>query len=491
MYLLTSISVLIAASPVTYLVTRRYGKLGTALLMVVTALSVAMVTLAYFNSSANFYRESYSWLADGRISLTFFVDGLSYPIMVAISTLFAVTVLYAAGYVKKDLELFNSLMCLLLAGFSGVFISESLVLFYIFWEFMLIPSFIILCKWGYRGPEKAAFKYFMFAHAGALLILSALSLIVATAGWSGLDIFTLSNSITVMGATWPLILAFMTMGFLIKTAAVPLHVWLPDAHGEAPAPLSALLSGAIVETGVYAVVRISLLSLGLSAIHNLADGFIWTLSILGVASIYLGGLAALWENDIKRIVAFSTISHMGYVLAGASAGIYALKIGAPPLALYGAFLHLVAHAWSKGLLFLVAGSVMHQARERDIRMMGGLARRMPFTFVAGMIAAFSIAGAPPFPCFLSEYMMIVGVGQLMGQSWGFLYLAIAMAFGTVVSAAYSLRLVWKVFWGTGKLQAKEADRWMIAAMLFLAVIVILLGVYPAPLLFPIVSAFKN
>ena len=283
------------------------------------------------------------------------------------------------------------------------------------------------------------------------------------------------------------VLVAFTVGFAVKMAIVPLHMWLPDAHGEAPAPMSALLSGVIIGAGGYAILRIALGTV-YTAMNPVGNEFLLVLSFFGVLSAFYGSFLALAETDIKRIIAYSSISHMGYVL-------FALSLFPFAEAITGGVLHLVNHAASKGLLFLTAGAVMHQTGLRNINKMGGLASKMPLTAIASAIAAFSIGGIPPFACFISEFHIFVGAVTAAGVYSSYYVPTVMMLIATVFSLAYVLRFFWKIFLETPKqtdavevIEIKDKDEqksksndppiYMLIAMLSLAAFVVLLGIYP-------------
>ena len=188
----------------------------------------------------------------------------------------------------------------------------------------------------------------------------------------------------------------LTAGFAVKMAVIPVHMWLPDAHSEAPAPMSALLSGVIISAGAYAILRLSLGMVFPSVGITFGTDFLHAFAIVGVLSAFFGSLIALVSTDIKRLIAYSSIAHMGYIMFGlslfpanAAAGTVVVTV-ASSIAITGTVLHIISHALSKGLLFLSAGGIMHQTEKRDIRKMGGLAAKMPFTAVSSTIAALSI-----------------------------------------------------------------------------------------------------
>ncbi len=221
--------------------------------------------------------------------------------------------------------------------------------------------------------------------------------------------------------------------------------------------MSALLSGVIISAGAYAILRMSfgMTFIGVGAAFG--TNFLYALSIIGVITAFFGSLLSLVANDIKRVIAYSSIAHMGYIMFGLSLFPVALASGnvvllteATSIAIVGTVLHIITHAASKGLFFLTAGGVMHQTEERDIRKMGGLAGKMPFSAVSGTIAALSIAGAPPLACFISEFFIFVGAFQILTVDSFYIVPTILMLVATVFSLAYALRFVSKVFLGQSK-----------------------------------------
>jgi len=355
---------------------------------------------------------------------------------------------------------------------------------------MLVPAYFIVGGWGYRESYKAAFKLFIFTHAGAVFVLLGIGSIYMATGFT--DMFAAQQALMTAApdfVRW--ILIAFTAGFAVKMAIVPVHMWLPDAHSEAPATMSALLSGVIISAGAYAILRLSLGTVFPSvAVHDavFAVDFLHGLVIFGVVSAFFGSLIALVETDIKRIIAYSSIAHMGYVMFGLSlfpSNLVAGTAVAITAAITGTVLHIINHAVSKGLFFLSAGSVMHQTEARDIREMGGLAGKMPFTAVSSSIAALSIAGTPPFACFISEFLIFVGAFEVIETDSFFLLPTAFMLVATVLSLAYSLRYTSKVFLGQPKAESEGGKKildvpgYMKVSMAILVVFVILLGIYPS------------
>jgi NADH-quinone oxidoreductase subunit M len=273
-------------------------------------------------------------------------------------------------------------------------------------------------------------------------------------------------------------------------------MWLPDAHSEAPAPMSALLSGVIISAGAYAILRLSLGVVFPSVGIEFGTIFLHALAIVGVLSAFFGALISLVSNDIKRLIAYSSIAHMGYIMFGlslfpAEAATGIVVFLATATSVTATVLHIISHAISKGLLFLVAGGIMHQTGERDIQKMGGLAGKMPFTAVSSTIAALSIAGAPPFACFISELLIFLGASQIMYIDQFYIIPTVLMLVATVISLAYMLRFIKNIFLGQPKTdttelgaessaaeKSKGISNWIKLSFALLVLFVILVGIYP-------------
>ncbi|MEJ2126485.1 MAG: NADH-quinone oxidoreductase subunit M [Candidatus Bathyarchaeota archaeon] len=438
------------AIPVVYGIGKKSAKMASIFLALISIASLSLLlTLVPTVLENDVYTESYRWIPTLGSDFTLFVDGISLSLTIAT-------------------------------------LISNLLLFYFCWELMLVPTYFIIGGWGYRDSFKTAFKFFIFTHAGAIFVLLGIGAIYMLTGT--LDIFEAQVALSsVDPALLNWILISFTAGFAVKMAIVPLHMWLPDAHGEAPAPMSALLSGVIIGAGGYAILRIALGTV-YAAIPNPGNEFLLVLSFFGVLSAFYGSFLAIAETDIKRIIAYSSISHMGYTL-------FALSLFPNAEGITGGVLHLVNHAASKGLLFLTAGAVMHQTGVRNIKEMGGLASKMPITAICSAIAAFSIGGIPPFACFISEFHIFVGAVGTSGADSAFYLPTILMLIATVFSLGYVLRYFWKVFLVTPETPVKfahsdtETDEenenktydpkiWITISMVALAAFVVVLGIYP-------------
>ncbi len=479
--------------PCVFFAGKKSPKAAALLVAIVAIISMVLILStvpAVLNNENNRYVEEYEWITLVGAKFALFTDGISVSISVISLVLIVAAALFSINYMagKKNLHVYYALLAMLPIGLVGVFLTSNLVLFYFCWELMLVPAYFLLGEWGYRDSYKAAFKFFVFTHAGAVFVLLSIGATYVLTGAT--DMFAAQAALMNVGSDlvkW--ILIGLTAGFAVKMAVVPVHMWLPDAHSEAPATLSALLSGVIVSAGAYAILRLSL-GMVFPAVMDAAFrvNFLYALAILGVVSAFFGSLLALVETDIKRLIAYSSIAHMGYIMFGlslfpanAAAGTTVLLSSA--VAVTGTVLHVISHAVSKGLLFLTAGGVMHQTEERDISKMGGLAAKMPFSTVSSTIAALSIAGAPPFACFMSEFLIFVGAFQVIDVDPFYIIPTALMLVATVLSLAYSLRFTSKVFLGQPKGEGEhkivDVSRNMKIAFVLLIIFVIAIGVYPS------------
>jgi NADH-quinone oxidoreductase subunit M len=479
--------------PFVYLTGRKSSKAAAIFVALIALINLALIFTTVptiLNSPEHQYKEVYQWIPALQSSFTLFVDGISVSIAIISLVLILAAAIFSMNYMegKKNLPAYYALLCMLSVGLVGVFITSNLLLFYFCWELMLVPAYFIIGGWGYRDSYKAAFKFFIFTHAGAVFVLLGIGAIYMTTGVT--DMFQAQTALMAAAPdTVKWILVSLTAGFAVKMAIVPVHMWLPDAHSEAPATMSALLSGVIISAGAYAILRLSLGVVFPAVGVVFGTNFLHGLAIFGLISAFFGSLIALVETDIKRLIAYSSIAHMGYIMFGLSLFPTSIFLGsavvlASATAITGTVLHIISHAVSKGLLFLSAGAVMHQTETRDIREMGGLAGKMPFTAVSSTISALSIAGAQPFACFISEFLIFVGAFEIINTDSFYLIPTAFMLVATVLSLAYSLRFTSKVFLGqpkaNGEAEKKILDvpNYMKVAMVLLVILVIIVGIYP-------------
>jgi NADH-quinone oxidoreductase subunit M len=497
-----SILCMVVGAPVAWVIGRRngyYAGIFAFLVMIASfvGFAVAWFDMAYLDPSLTHW-EALPWF-DPNIVLNpstprpwvfgLLLDNLSLPIAAIVLILTTAATCYSIGYMREEhgRGKYFALLLLYNAGILGVVLATNLLEFYLFWELMLIPSYFLIAQWGSKPKSVTiAFKYFIFTHVGAVCIILAIAGVWTLSAFPTLNMASAISTevINLTGAMAnpallnlvKLLVVLFLLGFSVKMAIVPIHTWLPDAHAEAPTPISVILSGVMIETAAYAIVRI-LMTFTFDAFLSFAP----ILSVFGVITMIYGGIMALAQKDTKRLFAYSSISQMGYIFFGLSTMI--------PAGVTGATFHIFTHALGKGLLFMTAGALIVQVGHdhgRDINAMGGLARTMPWTATVALIAALSIAGTPPLAGFASEWIIFAG-GAITGN---FFIVLFAVA-STALTASYVLWFIRRVFFGPTPPEMEKINDtpWtMRGPMLALAVLAIVIGVWPALVVNPIYQA---
>ena len=427
--------------------------------------------------------EKLPWIKSLGVEYFMGIDGLSIP-MVWLSTLLLFLAVFASWKIDKGVKGYMLLLLLLEVGINGVFCSLDLFLFYVFWEVMLLPMYFLIGIWGGPRREYAAIKFFLYTLAGSVLMLLgivALYLSVRDQTTTPFSIPELSGLIAggkltgtnlVHGGMlfgWPFlkwIFVFFFIGFAIKVPVPPFHTWLPDAHVEAPTPISMILAGILLKLGCYGILRINL-----GMFPNIAPSFAFIGACLGVFAIVYGAFVAMAQTDFKRLVAYSSVSHMGYVLLGASAFTSA--------GLNGAAMQMFTHGTSSALLFLIVGVAYDRAHHRDIEGFGGLASVAPIYTGITTLGFFAALGLPSMSGFVSEVLVLIGAWEVRPG------MAALAVIGIVITAAFLLWTLQRVF--LGPLNEKYRDfpdvtGREIFTMAPLAFLCVLLGVMPSLLL---------
>ena len=479
--LLLSLVVPLAAVAIAYFAGRSTGKnIGwfvAASLLVSLALLVG-VALGISDGSA--YKEVYTWAPQAGLSFTLLADGLSIWVLLTINVLCLAITVYSMPYMehrfhewehetneKKGPEAYASYFALYLlyaVGMLGTIMSTNLIQFYLFYELMLIPSWLLINNYGYGDREKIGMIYFMWTNVSAVILLAGILAAYTITG--SFEISSLTRLVGVSNAAW--IAGAMLFAFFTKMAVFGLHTWLPFAHAEAPTPISALLSPAMIGIGAYAALRLVIIPM-----TPVFQTFSWVFTLWALVTMIYGGLMALTQDDIKRFLAYSSISQMGYIFLGLAS--------VTPNGEVGAIYQYVAHGFGKAILFLVAGILISQTGTRSIKKMGGLADRMPWTAVMAIIGFLTIGGVPPTMGFMSKFFIFSGVfgNQLApaGQVWA----AVIGIVMTVLTIGYGMWTVRRVFYGPlpeHLKQVKEAPLTMLLPVVVFAVLVIVLGIWP-------------
>jgi NADH-quinone oxidoreductase subunit M len=481
--MLLAILVPMGTAPLCFVAGKRIGRVGNGLLAS-AALAISTGLLAFSWETVSTGRkliENYGvWIGLFKLDVIFMQDYLSLVISVLISGISMLAAIYSIAYMghEHNQEMYFSALLMFVAGMIGVVLSANLILFYLFWELMLIPSYFLIAYWGTGRPRIVGFKYFMFTHAGAACLIFGILLTYSVTGT--FNLIDLPQKLSEVAAgTLRVIMTLMFIGFAVKFAVFPLHTWLPDAHAEAPTPISVLLSGVMIKTGAYAIIRMTL-TLFPSELVKVA----YALSVLAVATMLWGGLMAFAQTDIKRMLAYSSVSQVGYILFG----IMSLTV----LGLSGGLFNVITHGVAKSLLFMSAGAIIYSTGIRDITKLGGLAEKMPITAIATLCGGLSIAGTPPFGGFASEWMIFAG-----GFKAGYTILAALAIAATIVTAGYYLRMVKRVFFGEcpeNLTHTKEAPLSMLLPMSILTFLTIAFGIFafaPLQIVYPAAEAIAK
>jgi proton-translocating NADH-quinone oxidoreductase chain M len=530
-FLLVATFLPLLLSPVVYILGRRVVGVNTitwlsfGVLAISTGLLFIPALMLHGGQSA--YVESYAWSQFGNFGLR--LDGLSLPFALIIYILCTVLALYSKPYmvhkimedthqrvgggsdefshgsrdhsdsgisqamasivdtkrqqsVNTQMGLYFALYMTFSMGMLGTVLATNLIEFFVFFELMLVPSFFLIAFYGYGARMRIALMFFFWTHVGAVVLLLGLLAMGFFAG--SFDFTVVKANAAKIPAQWLSIIVFaLVVGLGVKLAAFLLHIWLPYAHAEAPTPVSALLSPAMIGIGAYGLLRLWLeLLTGSYAQYSLY------INMWGLATMIYGGAMALMQDDIKRVLAYSSISQMGYILFGLGS--------ASDLGITGGTLMYVTHGLGKAILFMMAGSIILQTGTRSMSKLGGLGGKMPYTAVIAMIGALTIIGIPPTSGFMAEWILFNGVLQTGIHDANSFRVAL-FGFGiltTVLSSAYILWMYKRIFFGKipeELVHVRDSNRYVTVTMATLAAITLIIGVYPNPFLNPITGYIQG
>jgi NADH-quinone oxidoreductase subunit M len=448
---------------------------GVAAIFTGIPLALAIYLFIAFDRSAAMagvfqFEENYLWIAPLKAYYHLGVDGLSMPLLLLTTFLGFLAVLISWKIHDRPRQFFAWLL-LLEASIIGVFISLDLLLFFIMWEIEVIPMYFLISIWGSGRREYSAIKYVIYTLFGSAFMLAGiLSLYFTTNSLSMVDIANqgLGTVQSIMPAAAIFWLLFI--GFAIKLPMFPFHTWLPDAHTDAPTAVSVMLAGVLIKMGGYGMIRLCV-----SMFPSVAIDYAHLLIILALIGILYGAAVTLMQNDIKRLIAYSSISHMGYVLLG----IFTLG----QVSLTGAALQMFSHGVVTGLLFAMAGLVIHNIEVRDLRKLGGLVRQVPVMAAVFSIAGLASLGLPTTSGFAAEFLIFLGAYNSTVVSYAQVFTIIAII-GVVLTAGYILWMLQKTFFGPVKEEfnrVKDADGLEKFYMFVMIAVIMLVGIYPAVL----------
>ena len=430
-------------------------------------LILSFFLVANYNSSTSVMQfvEKFDWIPSLGVTYHLGADGLSVP-MLFLTALLSFLSIIASFNINFRVKEYFAFFLLLEVGMMGVFAALDFFLFYIFWEIMLVPMYFLIGVWGGPRKEYAAIKFFLYTLFGSVFMLIGILALYFTSQPHTLDMMELIARAPLLGRGFQLIVfvAFF-LAFAIKVPIFPFHTWLPDAHVEAPTAVSVILAGILLKMGTYGLLRVSLPMFPQAAVY-----YAFPLAILALINIVYGALVCMAQKDLKKLVAYSSVSHMGYCILGISA----LTV----TGVSGCVFQMFSHGLITGALFLLVGVLYDRAHTRDIDAFGGLWIKIPVYSGVMILFCMGSLGLPGLSGFVSEFMVFIGAFPVFKVIVAFAVL------GVVLTAAYFLRMIQKMFLGTFNTKWEaitEINSRELFTVIPLAILMIGVGVYPSPL----------
>jgi NADH-quinone oxidoreductase subunit M len=432
--------------------------------LAILALSLQMFFSFDLDADGYQFTERHEWVDIGQFQLQYYVgvDGLSMPLVLLTTVLTVASVLVSFSIVNRPRAYFACLM-LLTTSVIGVFVALDFLLFFLFWELELFPMFLLIAVWGSGRKEYSATKFVLYTIAGSAFMLVGILVLAFSAETFDIEVLGETQfQDTLIPLGW--VFAFLFIGFAVKLPIVPVHTWLPDAHSDAPTAVSVMLAGVLLKMGGYGMIRMCV-----TMMPDVAEDWDIWLAGIGALSVLYGAFITLRQTDVKRLVAYSSVSHMGLVLLGIGA------LG--DTGLTGATYQMLAHGLITGMMFVMIGLMYERTHTREIARLGGLARQMPLIATGMVFAGFGSLGLPAMAGFIAEVTVFLGAFQR------FEWAVLLSIFGVVLSAGYVLWMLQRVMFGPVKHEwdgvTDQRHWWEHTVVLGLAALVVLLGVYPA------------
>ena len=430
--------------------------------------ALSLVLLQRFESHAALqFVERLPWIPAFDIEYYVGLDGISLWLVLLTTFLGPIILLSTWTSIGERVREFNVFFLILQAAMLGTFCAQDMVLFYVFWEAVLLPMALMIGIWGGKRRIYASVKFVLYTMVGSVLMLVGVLYMYQKAGSFSFAALA-QTPFTIVEQAW--LFGAFTLAFAIKVPVFPVHTWLPDTHVEAPTAGSVVLAGVMLKMGTYGLIRLSIPFFPLAV-----DRFAPLLAVLAVIGIVYGALVAMVQRDVKKLVAYSSVSHLGFVVLGLFA------MSAESVA--GAIYVMLAHGLSTGMLFLLVGVIYERRHTRAISDFGGLAKVMPVFSLMFMIATLASVGLPGLSGFIGEFLVLVGSFKslsLAGAEW----FAVVAATGVILGAVYMLWMVQRVFFGPVTHEEnrglKDMNARELVVMIPLVIMIVVMGVYPKP-----------
>ena len=458
-----------------------------ALINTVVTFLLTLVLWSKFDTTQggmqNAFNVAVPWIAQFNIFYRLGIDGISLPMTILTGLLFMLCILSSWTQIKKSIKAYFALLLLLQSCVFGVFFALDFFLFYVYWEVMLIPMFFLIGVWGGENREYAAVKFFLYTFFGSILMLVGIVALYFATNQSvdSFNILALSGgkfgdlTVSLFGQTISfskLFFVFMFVGFAVKVPVFPFHTWLPHAHVQAPTAISVILAGVLLKMGTYGFLRIAFPIFPESAVY-----FSTAIAWLGLINVIYGALCAMAQNDVKKLIAYSSVSHMGFVMLGLAA----MTVEG----LNGAVLQMFNHGTSTAMMFFMIGLLYERSHHRWIvkpdgsRGYGGLYTQLPVYSIIFIIGMFASMGLPGLSGFISEALIFLGIYKK------FTTITVLALFGLLIGAAYLLWMFKRMFFGDVNPEVKDYEdmtKLEVTYMIPLCIAVIVFGVWPSPIL---------
>jgi NADH-quinone oxidoreductase subunit M len=452
----------------------RANSTASRIISLIAVLSDFLIITYIFLTRENFPGKTWlidynkEWIHRFGISLHFSLDGLSLLMLALTFFIGILAILISWKEIKTNIAFFHFNILWILAGITGVFLAMDLFLFYFFWEVMLIPMYFIIAIWGHENRIYASYKFFIFTQAsGLLMFLAIIGLYLVHGKNTGIYTFDYQHLLrtSMTPALEILLMGGFLAAFLVKLPVVPLHNWLPDAHTEAPTAGSLILAALMLKTGAYGLIRFIVPLFPHAAVSFAPVGM-----ILGIVGILYGAKLAFAQTDLKRLVAYTSVSHMGFIVLG----VFAFN----EIAWQGVVVQIIAHGISTGALFILAGQLHERLHSHDLSKMGGLWEQIPVMGSMGLVFSMASLGLPGLGNFVAEFLTLTGTFKV-----NVLMACIASA-GLIAATIYSLRIMQKVFFGANTAEVKLKDLSVRESFIMgiMAVAILWLGLFPQPVI---------